>query len=123
MKLSKRNNTKKVAMIALTGFWLSTLTACGNRDIIDTTYTYNKAIIRLQNDTVVEGEVQSWIDYSDGDQIQVKIDGVTYLVHSSCVTLISEYKSNDDRIGAMNPYRMGINYLKDSQVPNTVVTE
>ncbi len=33
------------------------------------------------------------------------------------------YKSNDDRIGAMNLYRMGINYLEDSQVPNTVVTE
>lgn len=33
------------------------------------------------------------------------------------------YKSNDDRIGAMNLYRMGINYLTDSQVPNTVATE
>ena len=33
------------------------------------------------------------------------------------------YKSNDDRIGTMNLYRMGINYLADSQVPNTVVTE
>ena len=33
------------------------------------------------------------------------------------------YKSNDDRIGAMNLYRMGINYLADSQVPDTVVAE
>lgn len=33
------------------------------------------------------------------------------------------YKSNDDRIGAMNLYRMGINYLEDSQVPNTVMVE
>ena len=33
------------------------------------------------------------------------------------------YTSNDDRIGAMNLYRMGINYLADSQVSNTVVTE
>ena len=33
------------------------------------------------------------------------------------------YQSNDDRIGAMNLYRMGINYLYDSQVPNTVATE
>ena len=33
------------------------------------------------------------------------------------------YTSNDDRIGAMNLYRMGINYLADSQVPNTVVAE
>lgn len=33
------------------------------------------------------------------------------------------YQSNDDRIGAMNLYRMGINYLTDSQVPNTVTSE
>ena len=33
------------------------------------------------------------------------------------------YKSNDDRIGAMNLYRMGINYLRDSQVPDTVTAE
>ncbi len=33
------------------------------------------------------------------------------------------YKSNDDRIGAMNLYHMGINYLEDSIVPNTVTTE
>ena len=34
-----------------------------------------------------------------------------------------DYKSNDDRIGAMNLYRMGINYLLDGQVPNTVTAE
>ena len=34
------------------------------------------------------------------------------------------YTSNDDRIGAMNLYRMGINYLvKDSQVPDTVTPQ
>ena len=33
------------------------------------------------------------------------------------------YQSNDDRIAAMNLYRMGINYLEDSQVPNTVTAE
>lgn len=33
------------------------------------------------------------------------------------------YKSNDDRIAAMNLYRMGINYLYDSQVPDTVAAE
>ncbi|MSS13464.1 hypothetical protein [Porcincola intestinalis] len=32
-------------------------------------------------------------------------------------------KSNDDRIGAMNLCRMGINYLEDSQVPDTVTAE
>ena len=33
------------------------------------------------------------------------------------------YQSNDDRIGATNLYRMGINYLIDSQVPSTVIAE
>ena len=33
------------------------------------------------------------------------------------------YTSNDDRIGAMNLYRMGINYLSDSQVPDTVASQ
>ena len=33
------------------------------------------------------------------------------------------YTSNDDRIGAMNLYRMGINYLADSQVPDTVAPQ
>ncbi len=33
------------------------------------------------------------------------------------------YQSNDDRIGAMNLYRIGINYLVDSQVPSAVTTE
>ncbi len=33
------------------------------------------------------------------------------------------YKSNDDRIGAMNLYRMGIGYLEKAQVPDTVMTE
>ena len=34
-----------------------------------------------------------------------------------------DYKSNDDRIGAMNLYRMGINYLEDIPVPDTVTAE
>ena len=33
------------------------------------------------------------------------------------------YESNDDRIGAMNLYHMGISYLKEAQVPDTVTVE
>ena len=33
------------------------------------------------------------------------------------------YKSNDDRIGAMNLYRMGVNYLVDNQTFDTVTAE
>ena len=60
---------------------------CGNKDMFDTVYTFDEAIIRLPDGTVISGEVQSWRDY-EGDQLQIKIDGVTYLVHSSQVVLI-----------------------------------
>lgn len=64
-------------------------TSC-NRQMIDLTYKYDRAIIELPNGEIVDGKVQSWTDYEDGDQIQVKIDGKQYLVHSSDVVLISE---------------------------------
>lgn len=65
------------------------LTTC-NRQIIDATYKYDKAIISLPNGEIIEGNVQSWGDYADGDQLQIKIDGVTYLVHSMNVVLLAE---------------------------------
>lgn len=62
-------------------------TAC-NMNVIDLTYSYNYAYIRLQNGEVIEGPVSSWRDYEDGDQLQVTIDGETYLVHASNCTLV-----------------------------------
>lgn len=76
-----------ILMLMLT---LATLSSCGNKQIFDTTYKFDKAIISLPDGRVVEGEVDSWKDYDDGDQIQVKINGVTYLVHSSDIVLIQE---------------------------------
>ena len=42
------------------------------------------------NGEIVEGKVSSWTDFEDGDQIQVKINGKSYLVHSSNIVLISD---------------------------------
>lgn len=61
-----------------------------NRTLIDLTYAYDTAIIRLPDGQIVKGDVESWTDYNDGDQIQVKIDGKVYLVHSANVVLIKE---------------------------------
>lgn len=82
---------KKRILLALTvvGALLS-LVGCGNKQIFDTTYTFDKAIVCLQDGTVISGEIGSWKDFEDGDQIQVTIDGVTYLVHSSNITMIAE---------------------------------
>ena len=69
---------------------LSVLVLSGcNKQMVDLTYSYEYAIIGLPNGEVVEGKVSSWTDFEDGDQIQVKIGGKTYLVHSSNVVLIS----------------------------------
>ena len=64
------------------------LSGC-NKQMVDLPYSYEYAIIGLPNGETVEGRVSSWTDYEDGDQLQVKIDGKTYLVHSSNVVLIS----------------------------------
>ena len=67
-----------------------TLVGFGNKDWFDTTYKYDKAIIVLQDGTIVQGEVQNWTDYEDGDQLQIQVEGKVYLVHSSNATLIKE---------------------------------
>ena len=80
---------KKLAIIVSSIILAVPLVAC-NKQVVDLTYSYERAIISLPNGEIVEGKVQSWTDFEDGDQIQVKIDGVTYLVHASQVVLISE---------------------------------
>ena len=70
--------------------WLIVAFCSGcNKQLIDVTYSFEKAVISLPNGEVISGEVSSWNDY-DGDQLQVVIDGVTYLTHSENVVLISE---------------------------------
>lgn len=78
-----------IAVILVVIFIITVLCSC-NKQIFDTTYTFDRAIISLPNGDIIEGEVQGWTDFEDGDQIQVKIDGKTYLVHSSQVVMINE---------------------------------
>ena len=81
---------KKIITIICGIIMLFCLSGCGNKTIFDTTYTFDKAIIYLPDGKIIEGEVQEWNDYDDGDQIQVKIDDITYLVHASNIVLINE---------------------------------
>ena len=76
-----------LALVLVAGLVL--LAGC-NKQMVDLTYSYIRAILSLPNGEVVEGKVSSWTDFEDGDQIQVKIDGKTYLVHSSNIVLISD---------------------------------
>ena len=81
---------KKFVCAMLIAVMLLTVLCGCNKQLFDTTYSFERAIVNLPNGEVIEGDVQSWTDYEDGDQIQVKIDGKTYLVHSSNIVLISE---------------------------------
>ena len=81
---------KKILTIIFAVFFAFSLSACGNKDYFDTVRTFDRAVLSLQDGTVISGAVESWTDYADGDQLQVKINGVVYLVHSSCVTLIND---------------------------------
>lgn len=79
---------KKIFVMICAIFAMMIFTGC-NKQLIDTTYKYDYAIISLANGEVVEGKVESWDDY-EGEQIQVKIDGKIYLVNSVNIDLISE---------------------------------
>lgn len=58
----------------------------GNRTLIDTKFYYDYAIVQLADGSVIEGKVDSWRDY-EGEQIQLTINGETWLVHSANVSL------------------------------------
>ena len=84
-----------IALFCFTGCFtngciLNSCTCLGNKQTFDFNYNFNYAIIELPNGKVVEGDIDRWTDYDDGDQIQVTISGVTYLVHSSDCVLISK---------------------------------
>ncbi len=64
---------------------------CSNKQIIDTNNKFNYAYVII-GDKVIEGKVQSWTDFEDGDQLQVKIDGVTYLSSANNIVLV--YRSD-----------------------------
>ena len=78
-----------IVIVAVLFICVTLLTSC-NQQVADTTYKFDRAIIYLPNGEIVEGEVDSWCDYEDSDQIQVTIDGTTYYCHHSNVVLIKE---------------------------------
>lgn len=90
--MSRKNlaRTAVFCIFLVTVILLCALLSGCNRQLVDLTYSYERAVISLPNGEIVEGKVTSWTDFEDGDQLQVKINGKQYLVHSSNVVLISE---------------------------------
>lgn len=81
-----------ITLLAVMGVTAAAIVAlCGfNYNIFDTTYDFDEAMIALPNGETVIGEVESWTDFEDGDQIQVKVNGITYLTHATNVVLIDK---------------------------------
>lgn len=71
-----------IALIIIGSFFVFN----GNRTLIDTKFYYDYAIVQLANGEVIEGKVDSWRDY-EGEQLQLTINGETWLVHSANVSL------------------------------------
>lgn len=93
---------KKVLAILLAVITLIGLVGCGaasadndkspiyNKDNFDFVRGYNRAIIKLANDEVIEVKVKKWTDY-DGEQIQITAeDGTVYLTSSFRCDLIRD---------------------------------
>lgn len=81
----KRYSKAMIACVAM----VVLLVGC-NRQIIDLNYNFKYAEICMPSGKIISGDVESWKDFEDGDQIQVTIDGKTYLTHSSNVALVSK---------------------------------
>lgn len=59
-----------------------------NKQHFDTHFSFDEVIIRIDGEDVVRGKVDSWRDFTDGDQLQVMVNGVTYLTSAENVILI-----------------------------------
>lgn len=62
-----------------------------NKQLVDTTYSFDYAIIKMPTGLPEIVEIKSWTDFEDGDQIQIIAEnGTVYLVHSMNCTLVKE---------------------------------
>lgn len=83
---------KRLISIVLILTFVFAISAC-NYDVIDLTYNYNYAYIKLPDGQIVAGKVESWRDF-EGEQLQVTINGITYLTSSYHCTLIYDSALN-----------------------------
>ena len=82
---------KKIVVLLLLVALVAALFCGCNQQLIDTTWSFERAIIYSPSGEVVaEGEVSSWKDYENSDSVQVVIDGKSYYTHLSNVVLISD---------------------------------
>lgn len=77
-----------ILLFAVVAGFCVLLTSCNQTILYDLKYDW--AELRTVSGELVIGQVDAWKDFQDGDQIQVKINGITYLTHACNVTLMTE---------------------------------
>jgi hypothetical protein len=81
---------KTVFILAMAAMLLA---SCGNRKVFNTQYRYDYAIIYAPDGTkVIEGEIEWWQDHDEAI-LDVKINGVVYLVHSINIVMSGGQKA------------------------------
>lgn len=83
----------KMLAIIIAGVFILSMTACKSfegYDFIDTKYHFDRAIIRMPDDKIIEIEIEKWAD-SEGEQLTITgKDGKVYLVNSENCVLIKD---------------------------------
>lgn len=83
---------KKITLILILVTLAAALCGCysigNNSRGWDTKYTFHEAYVSLPNGEVIHGNITSWRDFEDGDEVQVTIGNTTYLTHYSNVIMV-----------------------------------
>ena len=79
-----------LAIVAMIIFAGCEETSGGYKQLFDTTYNFDRVQIKMPDGEVIKGAVDSWRDFEDGDQLQVVVNGVTYLTHATNVVLMKD---------------------------------
>lgn len=83
-----KNIKKALALIIIA---VPLLTACGNKDILGMTYTFNHATVKLPNGEIVNGDVKEWAREDKTDSVRVTFkDGRTYFSNTTNIVLYND---------------------------------
>lgn len=77
-------NTIAIAFASIMMF----VSGCGNMDIIDWHWRFDKALIKMDDNKWSEFKIQKWHDYDNSDMIAVETDTQVFVTHSMNVILI-----------------------------------
>lgn len=82
---------KKIRLLAVVGLSLL-FSGCGNMDIIDYHWTFNRAKLKVDDDKWEEVKVKRWHDYAGSDMVAIETEDRVYVTHSVNVILIKDKK-------------------------------